>query len=225
MGVSKRGECRIAHGHQLDEEEEKDRHEAYSLRPVVLCYRAREARVRKGIAGGGEEVNERSGYDDAGAKVFGDEERPFRNPDASVSICVYRECGTCTLYVSDTSGRCGAGGMLRILPNSEPNSITKIAETRRPIRPSKSFSGAHAGVVVNATAAAEDADGSVPRATTLATACTPSTIPPLHRVESIVPRDIDCNKSPRPMDFSLLQRGLAFPRSAACPAIRVGKVR
>lgn len=56
--------------------------------------------------------------------------------------------------------------MLRI-PNNEPKSMTKMAETRRPIRPSKSLSERHAGVVSTVVAAA-DADGRASRRTTLA---------------------------------------------------------
>ena len=95
MGMSQRGECSEAHSHQFDEEEHKDCHEAYSFRPVVLCNRAREARVREGIAGGSEEVDERGGYDDAGAKVFCNEECPFWNSYAPMTFCVYRERGAC----------------------------------------------------------------------------------------------------------------------------------
>ena len=60
--------------------------------------------------------------------------------------------------------------MLRI-PKVEPKSMTKMAETRRPIRPSKSLSERHAGVVSTVVAAADaDADGSASRRTTLAMA-------------------------------------------------------
>ena len=65
--------------------------------------------------------------------------------------------------------------MLRI-PNNEPNSMTKMAETRRPIRPSKSLSERHAGVVSTVAAAAE-ADGSASRRTTLAMARISSCLP------------------------------------------------
>lgn len=95
MGVSQRGEGGEAHGHQFDEEEDEDGHERYAFGPVVFCYGAREARVCEGIAGGGEEVDERGGYDDAGAKVLGDEECPLRDSDASVAAGVDWECGTC----------------------------------------------------------------------------------------------------------------------------------
>ena len=46
---------------------------------------------------------------------------------------------------------------LRRIPNSEPNSITKMAETRRPIRPSNSLSEVHAGLAVNVAGSADDA--------------------------------------------------------------------
>ena len=66
--------------------------------------------------------------------------------------------------------------------------MTKMAETRRPIRPSKSLSEVHAGCAVNAAAAA--ADGSVPRTTRLATACTPSN-PPAHEAVLGLPTAIE----------------------------------
>ena len=80
-------------------------------------------------------------------------------------------------FVSDQAVEVPKDGMLRI-PNNEPNSMTKMAEMRRPIRPSKSFSEVHAGVVANAAAAA-DGDASASRAMTLAMACIPS-FPPAH---------------------------------------------
>ena len=90
VGVAKGGE---AHGHELDEEEDEDCHEGYAFDPVVLGYGPCEARVGEGRVGGGEEVDEGCGYDDAGAEVFGDEEGPFWNADAAVSAGVDRECG------------------------------------------------------------------------------------------------------------------------------------
>lgn len=93
MGMSERGECSEAHGHQFDEEEHKDRHECYTFGPVVVRYRALEARVCKGIAGGSEEVDECSGYYDAGAKVFRNEKCPFRNAYASMATRVDWEGG------------------------------------------------------------------------------------------------------------------------------------
>lgn len=52
--------------------------------------------VRKGVAGGSEEVDECRGYDDARAKVFGNEECPFRNSHASMASRVDWERGTCS---------------------------------------------------------------------------------------------------------------------------------
>ena len=100
MGMSERGECSEAHGHQLDEEEHKDGHERYSFGPVVVCYRTGKAWVCKGSAGRSEEVDECCGYDDAGAKVFGNEEGPFWDARSSMSTRVDRESGTC-MIVSD----------------------------------------------------------------------------------------------------------------------------
>ena len=99
MGMSERGECREAHSHQLDEEEYKDSHERYAFRPVVVCYRAREARVCQGVAGGSEEVDECGGYYDAGTKVFGNEECPFWNSYASMATRVDWEGGTCSCQI------------------------------------------------------------------------------------------------------------------------------
>ncbi len=96
MGVSERGECGEAHGHQLDEEEDKDGHECYAFGPVVVCYGTLEARVCEGIVGGSKEMDERSGYYDAGAEIFGNEERPFRNSHASMATRVDWKCGTCS---------------------------------------------------------------------------------------------------------------------------------
>ncbi len=154
MGVSERGECSEAHGHQLYEEEHKDCHEGYAFSPVVVCCRAREARVCESITGGSEEVDKCSGYYDAGAKVFCSEECPFWDSYASMSAGVDRKCGTCTCQ------RCGgkrAGGRLLRIPNSEPTSMTKMAETRRPILPSYSLSEVQAGFAVNVIAAADSA--------------------------------------------------------------------
>lgn len=95
MGMAERGERSEAHGHQFDEEEHKDCHERYALGPVVVCYRSRETRVCKGVAGGSEEVDECSRYDDAGAKVFRDEECPFWNSYAPMSTRVDWEGGPC----------------------------------------------------------------------------------------------------------------------------------
>ena len=99
MGMSERGECSEAHSHQLDEEEYKDGHEHYAFSPVVVCYRAREARVRESVAGGSEEVDERGGYYDAGTKVFGNEECPFWNPYAAMATRVDWEGGTCDCQI------------------------------------------------------------------------------------------------------------------------------
>lgn len=46
---------------------------------------------------------------------------------------------------------------LRRIPNSEPSSMTKMAETRRPVRPSKPLSEVHAGLAVNVAASGDDA--------------------------------------------------------------------
>ena len=94
--MSGRGEGSEAHGHQFDEEEDEDGHERYAFGPVVVRDRTREARVREGIAGRSEEVDECGGYDDAGAKIFRNEEGPFRNSYASMATCVDRERGTCS---------------------------------------------------------------------------------------------------------------------------------
>lgn len=75
------------------------------------------------------------------------------------------------------------------IPNNELNSMTKTAETRKPIRPSKSLSERHAGVV-GTVAAAADADGSASRRTTLAMACIASFLP-AHWAAPIVVGDID----------------------------------
>ena len=123
-------------------------------------------------------MDERRGYDDAGAEVFCNEKCPFWNTYAPVIFCVYRECRACILSVIrrvERARRTAPEGMPSV-PNNEPKSITKMAETRRPIRPSKSLSERHAGVVATVAAAA-DADGSASRRTTLAMACIPSFLP------------------------------------------------
>ena len=96
VAMAERGEGSEAHGHQFDEEEDKDGHERYAFGPVVVRYRTREARVREGIAGGSEEVDECSGYYDAGAKILRNEECPFGNSYASMATRVDRERGTCS---------------------------------------------------------------------------------------------------------------------------------
>ena len=135
MGVAQGGECSEAHGHQFDEEEHEDCHERYAFGPVVVCYGTREARVCQGIAGWSEEVDECSCDYDAGAKVLRDEERPFGDSNASMATRVDWERGTCGCQVSDQIVNAPENGLLRV-PNSEPTSMTKMAETRRPIRPS-----------------------------------------------------------------------------------------
>ena len=87
------GECSETHCHQLDEKEHEYCHEHYAFGPVVVCYGTCEARIGKGVAGGSEEVDERRGYDDTGAEVFRNEERPFRDPYASMAAGVDGECG------------------------------------------------------------------------------------------------------------------------------------
>ena len=99
MGMSERGECSEAHSHQLDEEEYKDSHERDAFSPVVVRYRAREARVRQGVAGGSKEVDECGGYYDAGTKVFRNEECPFWNSYASMATRVDWEDGTCNRQI------------------------------------------------------------------------------------------------------------------------------
>ena len=96
VAMSERGECSEAHGHQFNEEEDECCHEGYAFGPVVVRYRACEARVCEGVVGGSEEVNEGSGYDDAGAKVFCNEECPFRDSYASMASSIDRECGPCS---------------------------------------------------------------------------------------------------------------------------------
>ena len=93
--VAERGECSGAHRHEFDEEEHKNGHERNAFGPVVVCYRAREARIGEGIAGRSQEVDERRGYDDAGAKVFRNEKRPLRNSYALMPTRVDWEGGPC----------------------------------------------------------------------------------------------------------------------------------
>ena len=104
VGVSEGGECSEAHGHELNEEEHKNRHEGYAFSPVVVRCRACEAGVREGIVGRSEEVDEGGGYYDAGAKVFRDEECPLWDSDTSMSSRVDWESGPCSCQQS--SGEC-----------------------------------------------------------------------------------------------------------------------
>ena len=77
-------------------------------------------------------MDECCGYDDAGAKVFGNEEGPFWDAYSSMSTRVDGESGTC---IGQWSNGERAGGWPLRVPNVEPINITKMAETRRPIRP------------------------------------------------------------------------------------------
>ena len=93
--MAERRECSGAHRHEFDEKEHKDGHERNAFGPVVVCYRARKARICEGIAGRSQEVDERRGYDDAGAKVFRNEERPLRNSYALMATRVDWEGSPC----------------------------------------------------------------------------------------------------------------------------------
>ena len=95
VGVAERGECSGAHRHEFDKEEHKDGHERDAFGPVVVCYRAREAGIGEGIAGRSQKVDERRGYDDAGAKVFRNEECPLGYSYALMPTGVDWEGGPC----------------------------------------------------------------------------------------------------------------------------------
>lgn len=82
-----------AHGHELDKEEEEDSHEGDSLGPRVICDGPSEAWIPESFVGRSEEVDEGSCDDDAGAKVFGDEEGPVRDADAFVAGGIDGESG------------------------------------------------------------------------------------------------------------------------------------
>ena len=133
--MAERGECSGAHGHEFDEEEHKDGHERNAFGPVVVCYWARKARICEGIAGRSQEVDERRGYDDAGAKVFRNEECPLRYSHALMPTRVDGEGGPCSSSSVIQSVGAFEIGCWRV-PNIDPTSITKIADTRTPIRPS-----------------------------------------------------------------------------------------
>lgn len=94
--MAERGECSGAHRHEFDEKEHKDGHERNAFGPVVVCYRARKARICEGMAGRSQKVDERRGYDDAGAKVFRNEKCPLRNPYALMATRVDWEGCPCS---------------------------------------------------------------------------------------------------------------------------------
>lgn len=87
---------------------------------------------------------ERRCNDNSRPKILGYEKRPFRYSDAFMPVGVDGKHRALRLTVSlrprGPHWRC-----LSHIPKREPANITKMADTLRPIRPSKSFSGMQAG--------------------------------------------------------------------------------
>ena len=86
-----------AHGHELDEEEDEDHDQRDAFGPRVVGNGARETFVTKSFVGGGEEVDEGGGYDDAGAEVLHDEECPSGDTDGMVTGSIDGKEGACSI--------------------------------------------------------------------------------------------------------------------------------
>lgn len=157
----------IPHGHQLREEEDEHCHKGDAFDPWILGNGAGEAWIRKSFIGGSEEVDECGCEDDAGTEVFGDEEAPFRDPDALVSGGIYGECSACIKAFSVRSSRCGS----KSVPNREPTKMTKMAEIRIPIRPSNPLPASHESTDASAAMLVMLADGTTCLATTRDSSC------------------------------------------------------
>ena len=82
-----------AHGHELGEEEDEDGHKGDAFNPGILGDGTSQTFVPQGVAGGGKEVDEGSGDDDAGTEVFGNEKNPSGDADALVTSSIDREYG------------------------------------------------------------------------------------------------------------------------------------
>ena len=101
-------------------------------------------------------MDEGCGDDDAGTEVFGDEESPFGDADASVAGGEDGEDGACAWVLSvwrAMTDEDAKGGKASNIPNMDPMRMTKMAEMRTPIRPSYSLSSSQAGVEGSGSAA------------------------------------------------------------------------
>lgn len=85
-------------------------------------------------------VNESSGNDHTRAKIFSNEESPLRHPNAFIPMSIY---GKACTYTTDQSIKSHVRIQPWQSPNEEPIRMMKIAETRTPILPSKSFPAEH----------------------------------------------------------------------------------
>lgn len=134
--VVRMAEACESHDHQLDEEEDEDRHEADALHPRVLCDGPGKAVIGKSLTCGCQQLHvvrsDQSGRVELRARTCMKAVATM-TPEPKYLAMKKAHDGTPTPW-------CLAAKTGNHVPRKDPTRMTKMAEMRTPMRPSKSLS-------------------------------------------------------------------------------------